>query len=214
MDQEDVMKITRSGITYNGIFYPNTNVFLLLENMIAEVPPPRVDMSQPKVDTNKGICLDIYTDGSHKRMVQYLGIGAYCCYNDVEYKLSARVDQALLATYEITETTCSNPSAEYVALAEVLKKFKGCKIPKDTTLRFFSDYEGVQKWTNGEWKAKKPYIIKIRDFVQAAMKEIGCNFALIHVHGHTGIVGNEKADKLAGLASSFSNFEKLVELFK
>lgn len=207
MDQEDAMKVSRLGITYNGKFYPNTNVFFLLENMIAEAPPKVESSSQP-------LQLDIYTDGSHKRQVQYLGIGAYCRHNDVDYKLSARVDQALLATYGIDETTCSNPTAEYIALAEILKKFKECRIPKDMTLRFFSDYEGVQKWTNGEWKAKKPYIIKIRDFVLATMTQIGCKFELVHVHGHTGVTGNEIADKLAGTFSSFGNFDELTKLFK
>jgi len=247
-DLSNIIFVTKDCIRFNEKTYNTPKAWSLIQSMISdlevgeELPSSSEENSTFKGFLNVPITLDIYTDGSHKKHSPKggLGIGVYCKYDDIEYKLSKTIDQELLLSYDIpqktidlwsapnefptfgrelvlsaTETECSNPTAEYVALAETLKILKICPFNSNSVIRIYSDYEGVQKWTNGIWQAKKPYIIKIRDYVQKSIKEMGCTVELIHVKGHSNIYGNEQADKLASIASDGikfdSNFCDLVE---
>lgn len=63
------------------------------------------------------------------------------------------------------------------------------------SITIFHDYEGVAKWVNGEWKAKKPETKKYRDAMTDLMKQIEIKF--IKVPAHAGVHFNELADRLA-----------------
>jgi ribonuclease HI len=154
--------------------------------------------------------LEIYTDASHQRAKTYLGIGAYCKYKGLEYSMSYECDAKLLATYNIYDEECSNPTAEFIAFAEVLKYFQGANLKPNTKIVFYIDYIGVKNWIEGTWTAKASYIQNVRNIALMRMDNIGCPIKILHVKGHTGVVGNEKADKLAGNLENFSNFDKLV----
>ena len=124
--------------------------------------------------------------------------------------MSRRVSQDLLGTYAITETQCSNPTAEFVAYAEVLKELEVCRLD-GWTIIFHIDYVGVKHWIEGTWKAKETYIKKIRDTSLTRMKNLKCTIHIEYVKGHSGDTGNDKADALAGNVSDFSNFHELNE---
>jgi ribonuclease HI len=158
--------------------------------------------------------IEIYTDGSHQRDKGYLGLGAYCKYKEKEYSLSMTCDAELLASYGITETHCSNPTAEFLAFNCVLKIFQKAKLPSNIGLLFWIDYIGVQHWISGDWTAKEPYIIKIRNNCLSRMKRMQCPIEIRHVKAHSGVEGNEKADALAGNRENFSNFDKLIALLQ
>ena len=57
------------------------------------------------------------------------------------------------------------------------------------------DYEGVEKWVTGVWRAKTPLTGKYAAHMQAAGKEIQISFC--KVAAHTGNHYNEEADQLA-----------------
>ena len=175
------------------------------------ISPP---IEKKEVSIVKENVIEIYTDGSHQRSIKYLGIGAWCCYKNKEYSLSATCDADLLESYDITEDKCSNPTAEFIAFAEVLKYFKKADLPAHIGIIFYIDYIGVKHWIEGNWKAEKDYIRKIRDTCLKIMKKIKNPIQIVHVKAHSCVLGNECADVLAKCLDSFSNFDELILAIK
>ena len=62
-------------------------------------------------------------------------------------------------------------------------------------LTIYHDYEGIAKWCTGEWKAKKTWTRKYRDFYQEMSKTVHITF--IKVKGHSNDKYNDLADELA-----------------
>lgn len=175
-----------------------------------------INPSEEPVMANKEREVHIYTDGSHKRSKNYLGIGAWCRFQDQEFSLSKTCSRELLLTYDIdiSETPVSNATAEFIAVAEVLKRVCNPEknISSDLLLIFHCDYIGPSRWISGTWKAKEIYIKKIRDVCLQRIKSMKCKIKIVHVPGHKGIEGNEKADKLAGDEKECDDFDGLMKL--
>ena len=57
------------------------------------------------------------------------------------------------------------------------------------------DYEGVEKWVTGVWRAKTPLTSKYAAHMQEAGKKVKISFCKIAAH--TGNHYNEEADQLA-----------------
>lgn len=62
-------------------------------------------------------------------------------------------------------------------------------------LTIYYDYMGIEMWATGGWKRNKSGTIAYHDFIQSVNSKIRLNF--VHVKGHSGIEGNEEADRLA-----------------
>lgn len=155
--------------------------------------------------------IDIYTDGSHQRASNYLGIGAWCKYDNQEFSMSKECDSNLLSKYEIYDAV-SNPTAEFLAFAEVLKIFTNVNLKSNIVITFYCDYVGMENWMTGRWEAKKPYIQKIKNMCLQYIDNINCKVQIKHVKGHSNNFGNDKADVLAGNNIHHNNFDKLVTL--
>lgn len=84
-------------------------------------------------------------------------------------------------------------SEELIGMRNVSGEIIAEKERKSITI--FHDYEGVAKWVNGEWKAKKPETKKYRDAMADLMKRIEIKF--VKVPAHAGVHFNELADRLA-----------------
>lgn len=156
--------------------------------------------------------IDIYTDGSHKRNINFLGLGAWCKYDSIEYKISNQCSYELLNYYQIQEfaNKVSSPTMEFIAVAEVLRKFNNMQ--QNIQILFHCDYIGPMNWISGIWKSKEPYIRNILEICKNSISSMKCEILFEHVKGHSGIEGNEKADILASSSEKFDNFDILVDL--
>lgn len=63
------------------------------------------------------------------------------------------------------------------------------------SLSIFYDYNGIEKWATGEWKANKPGTIMYKNFCKEISDKLKVKF--VKVKGHSGDKYNDLADTLA-----------------
>lgn len=108
---------------------------------------------------------------------------------------------------EISGSDISTSSArmELIAVQQTLNWCINKFYTSSFDLNIFSDAEYISKAFNEDWIwtwIKKDWIgVKNEDIWQLLLKQLGHrrvnSFTISHVKGHTGIIQNEKADKLA-----------------
>ena len=127
-----------------------------------------------------------YTDGSFNAKNNTAGYAAILTFeNGLEKVLSGSITDPQV-------TSLRNVAGELQAVLEAVKAAEeAC-----ADLVVYYDYEGVEKWVTGEWKAKKEFTQKYRDAVRGSFIKV----AFHKVAAHTGVEYNERADKLAKAA--------------
>ena len=132
----------------------------------------------------------VYTDGSDfKWTSRRLGIGGILVDPDGGGDYGKKIGEFseelkredILRDYGTDQ--CSNPFAEMVATYRGLQRFSTVFKPGDHIV-FYADYEGTQKWLSGEWKARLPYIIQIRDEILDILRRSPWSVEFKWVKGH------------------------------
>lgn len=127
-----------------------------------------------------------YTDGSFNVKNNTAGYAAILTFeNGLEKVLSGSITDP-------QATALRNVAGELQAVLEAVKAAEAAC----ADLVVYYDYEGIEKWVTGEWKAKKEFTQKYRDAVRGSSVKVEFH----KVAAHTGIEYNERADKLAKAA--------------
>lgn len=136
-----------------------------------------------------------FTDGSYNIDTHVYGCGGFLVVNNEKFVIQASGINPEMSSMR-------NVAGEILGAMKALEM----AVEKGVThLTLFYDYEGIQKWVDGSWQAKNENTQYYRDFVRGLM-DLGLTIDFVHSTGHTGIDGNEEADKLAkeavGIAES------------
>lgn len=157
--------------------------------------------------------IDCYTDGAHygekKAGCGTVSLGGVLYDVDgTEYTFSQVLDQE--HWFSMYGLYPSNPTAELYALTKLLSFIRHAK---NIEFNVYSDYKGCQMWPLKMWKAKKQYIIDILQYTFGYMEDLANNgnkLNLLHIRGHQGIEGNERADELCKIAPH-NNLQEWVD---
>lgn len=126
-----------------------------------------------------------FVDGSYNIATHTYGYGGFIRTEDATHYLQGSgTDTEMASMRNVAGEILGSQMAVEKAISLGLKE-----------LTIFYDYMGIEMWATGAWKRNKEQTAKYHDFMQNAMKIIKIRFA--KVKGHSGVEGNEKADKLA-----------------
>ena len=109
---------------------------------------------------------------------------------------------ALVLPEEVVTLNGSGNEEDYVGMRNVAGEILGSEQAISWAIEhgygqitIYYDYEGIEKWANGIWKANKPGTKRYQAFVAEKRREIAISFQ--KVAAHTGVTYNEMADRLA-----------------
>lgn len=129
-----------------------------------------------------------YVDGSYEQNIRQY---AYGC--------------VLVLPEDVVTLNGSGNEEDYVSMRNVAGEILGSEHAIQwavehgySSITIYYDYEGIEKWANGIWKANKAGTQRYKEFVAKQREKIDISFS--KVAAHTGVKYNEMADRLAKAA--------------
>ena len=156
------------------------------KNELTATAPDELNFSKKGEVPQENEKIIAYTDGSFNIKNNTAGYAAILTFKSGHEKIfSGSITDPKL-------TALRNVAGELQAVLEAVKAAEtAC-----ADLVVYYDYEGIEKWVTGEWKAKKEFTRKYRDAVLRSSVKVEFH----KVAAHTGVEYNERADKLAKAA--------------
>lgn len=127
-----------------------------------------------------------FVDGSFNAATGVYGYGGFVVNNGIKYTLQGSGDDKEAA---VSRNVAGEVSGAVAAVQKAMEL--GIK-----ELTIYYDYEGIRHWALKTWKRNKKLTQEYEAFMTAAMGS-GLKIEFVHVKGHSGIPGNEEADRLA-----------------
>lgn len=150
-----------------------------LGTKLSDVKPEKTIGKVPKE-------IDVYVDGSFDKEAGFCGSGVVFVENDEE------IDCYSFAS--VDEYNQWNIQGECEAC---LNAIKTAGLNEIEILHIYYDYQGVESWATGAWKAKNPYTQGYVKRFNEMISEYSINVIFHKVKGHSGNRWNDRADKLA-----------------
>lgn len=143
-----------------------------------------------------------YVDGSYDSLTNSFSYGMVIFYKDKIHNFKEK--------YSNNDLAEMNNVAGEIKGAEAAMQF--CLDNNITSLTLYYDYEGIAKWCNGEWEAKKKGTIEYVKFYNQVSSKVKIKF--IKVKSHSGNKYNDMADNLAKEALETKKINDVKENFK
>ena len=153
---------------------------------------PLADNSNATLDTGMVACAkenlpEVYAfvDGSFCEPTGTYGYGGFLVVNGEKHILQGSGNEEDMASMR-------NVAGEILGSMAAVEKALEIGVKE---LTVFYDYMGIEMWATGAWKRNKAGTIAYHTYMQSVKDQIQVSF--VKVKGHSGIEGNEEADKLA-----------------
>ena len=126
-----------------------------------------------------------FVDGSYNAATKVYGYGGFLVHGGAKELLQGAGDDAGMASMR-------NVAGEILGSMAAVERALALGLQ---TLTVYYDYMGIEMWATGAWKRNKQGSAAYHDFIASARERIEISF--VKVKGHSGVEGNEEADRLA-----------------
>lgn len=126
-----------------------------------------------------------FVDGSFNIATGVYGFGGFLVAGEERYVLQGAGQEADMAAMR-------NVAGEILGSMAAMQKALELGLREIT---IYYDYLGIEMWATGGWKRNKSGTIAYYEYVQSIREQLAIHF--VKVKGHSGVEGNEEADRLA-----------------
>lgn len=126
-----------------------------------------------------------FVDGSYNIAKKRYGYGGFLVHDGEREILQGCGEDAEMASMR-------NVAGEVLGSMAAIRRAIELSLPE---LTIYYDYMGIEMWATGGWKRNKKGTIAYYDYVNEVKDKIRLHF--VKVKGHSGVEGNEEADRLA-----------------